>query len=98
MKPIYIDIDQTICRTDGNDYQHSEPIPENIAKINKLYDSGEVIIYWTVRGRTSGINWYDLTKKQLLSWGCKFHRLDMNSKPDAKAFIDDICIKIEDLK
>ena len=42
---IYVDIDNTICKTEGNDYVNSKPIPENIEKINNntLYELNEFI-------------------------------------------------------
>ena len=50
MKVIYVDIDETICRRESSvdfgvthDYEKAEPIPENIEKINKLYDEGNTI-------------------------------------------------------
>ena len=54
MKVIYVDIDETICRREKStdfgvvhDYKKAEPIKENIEKINKLYDEGHTIVYWT---------------------------------------------------
>ena len=32
---IYVDIDGTICETDGSDYRNAKPRPKQIAKINK---------------------------------------------------------------
>ena len=46
---IYVDIDGTICHTNGTDYNDSKPKYDQIYKINKLYDEGNVIIYWTAR-------------------------------------------------
>ena len=34
---IYVDIDNTICVTEGTDYNDVKPMPERIEKINKLY-------------------------------------------------------------
>lgn len=92
--PLYIvDIDGTICRTpkdeEGNhDYARAYPLAERIAKINRLYDEGATIIYWTARGGTSGRDWSDLTAQQLKDWGCKHHTLIMN-KPSYDYWIDD---------
>lgn len=95
---IRVDIDETICITPDNprEYKKSEPITENIDKINTLYDSGHTIIYWTARGSRSGIDWYELTKNQLISWGAKFHALECN-KPYYDIFIDDKTMRIEEL-
>ena len=37
--------------------------------INKLYDEGHTVVYWTARGSTTGIDWGDLTQNQLKEWG-----------------------------
>ena len=87
---IYVDIDETICYRDckGLDYDLSKPYTERIDKINKLYDEGNIIIYWTARGTRTGINWFEVTYQQLKKWNCKFHELRMN-KPAYDLFIDD---------
>ena len=48
---IYVDIDETICYYKGDrDYNLALPLVDNIKKINKLYDEGHNIKYWTARG------------------------------------------------
>ena len=50
---IYVDIDETICSYDERyprEYPSAQPIYMNIAKINKLYDEGNTITYYTARG------------------------------------------------
>ena len=95
---IYIDIDETICLTSENrDYSLAEPMPENIEKANKLHSEGHTIIYWTARGSVSGVNWYDITKKQLDEWGAKYHDLKMG-KPMYDLFIDDKALNTKDWK
>lgn len=98
MKTIFVDIDETICITPDNPrvYENAVPIPENIQKINRLYDEGNTIVYWTARGSRSGKNWYDLTKSQLDSWGAKYHQLRCD-KPYYDHFIDDRTMRIEEL-
>ena len=67
---IYVDIDETICfYNDKREYPNAVPNKKNIAKINKLYNEGHEITYWTARGTVTGSNWFDLTKKQLIEWG-----------------------------
>ena len=85
---VFVDIDNTICNTNENDYINSVPIIENINKINSLYDQGNNIVYWTARGQKSKTDHTELTKKQLLEWGCKYHEL-LFGKPHADVFIDD---------
>lgn len=86
---IYIDIDDTICRSpDKPNYTTSTPIKENIEKANKLYDEGNLIVYWTARGSATGIDWTNTTKNQLAQWGVKYHDLKFG-KPNYDLFIDD---------
>jgi mannose-6-phosphate isomerase-like protein (cupin superfamily) len=90
---LFIDIDNTICKTPdnlSNKYELSEPIRERIEYVNKLYDEGNIITYWTARGNHSRINYEEFTKKQLQDWGCKYHHLKLN-KPSFDLFIDDKC-------
>jgi uncharacterized HAD superfamily protein len=94
---IYVDIDGTICHNENSDYENSKPRQEQIDKINKLHDEGHEIIYWTARGGTSGINWRNLTRIQLNSWGCKYTRIESLKKPSFDLFIDDKSKRIEEI-
>ena len=87
---IYVDIDNTICITkDGIDkYKNAIPLKDKIDYINSLYDQGNTITYWTARGNSSGKDVSELTKQQLLEWGCKHHTLLMG-KPSYDLLIDD---------
>jgi hydroxymethylpyrimidine pyrophosphatase-like HAD family hydrolase len=85
---IYVDIDNTICKTNNSDYTNSIPLQENIDIINNLFDKGHTIIYWTARGGNSKKDYTELTKTQLLKWNCKYTELKMN-KPSYDIFIDD---------
>ena len=86
---IYIDIDETICKSpEDRDYSKAVPIPNRISKINDLYDAGNTIVYWTARGSLSGIDWRDVTEKQFEEWGVKHHELRLD-KPAYDLFIDD---------
>ncbi len=93
---IYVDIDGTICHTEGG-YDNAKPIPENIAKINQLYDKGHIIVYWTARGQVTGKDWSELTAQQLIAWGCKYHDIIMRQKPSYDYIIDDKSLRIEEL-
>ena len=92
---IYVDIDNTILDTPSTDYKKSKPMKERIEKINQLYDDGNTIVYWTARGSVSGIDWSDLTEKQLKDAGVKYHELKMG-KPAYDLFIDDKNINSEE--
>ena len=101
---IFVDIDETICHygkikqshasIGAINYKNAKPYMERIKKINKLYDEGKLIIYWTARGSRTGINWFQLTLKQLNDWGCKFTEL-RTDKPNYDLFIDDKNINSE---
>lgn len=92
---IYVDIDNTILDTPSTDYKKSKPMKERIEKINQLYDDGNTIVYWTARGSVTGIDWSELTEKQLKEFGVKYHSLKMG-KPSYDLFIDDKNINSED--
>ena len=72
------------------------PIYGNIKKINKLFEQND-IIYWTARGSVSKINFYELTNKQLISWGCKFNKLSVGEKPPYDLLICDKTKRIEEI-
>ena len=103
MKLIYVDIDETICNREASsdfgvvhDYTKAQPIKENIAKINKLYDEGNTIVYLTALGSRKQINWRELTSKQLDEWGAKYHELEVD-KPFYDLFIEDKSLRIEEI-
>ena len=103
MKIIYVDIDETICHRENStdfgvthDYTKAIPITENIEKINKLYDEGNTIVYWTARGSRKQIDWTELTTNQLAEWGAKYHELKVN-KPFYDLFIEDKSLRIEEI-
>jgi len=90
-----IDIDNTICKTFDSQYPLSQPMMDRINKINQLYRDGHTIVYWTARGGRSGIDWTELTKKQLDQWGCLYHEIRLG-KPSYDIWIDDKAINSED--
>lgn len=93
---IFVDIDGTICdSSDG--YANAKPIWEYIKKINNLYDEGHTIIYWTARGKSTGLDWSELTRKQLKEWGCRFTELDDKTKPSWDLLIDDKTKRMEEI-
>ena len=89
------DIDGTLCYTPNNekgkpDYINAQPYPFMVEQVNRLYNEGNYIIMQTARGKGSGIDHTELTKKQLDTWGYKYHELfPMFCKPTADVFIDD---------
>tara|TARA_A100001201_G_C4048673_1_gene188983 strand:- start:526 stop:876 length:351 start_codon:yes stop_codon:yes gene_type:complete len=97
-----VDVDETICfYADVRRYDLAIPNQDNIDKINRLYDDGWKIVYWTARGSMTGKDYTDFTRNQLDSWGCKYHDLTMgigiNPKPHFDLVIDDKAKRIEEL-
>ena len=88
-KVFIVDIDGTICSNTHGDYEKAVPYSDMINKINSLYESGNTIRMMTARGATSGIDWTELTEKQLSEWGVKYHDLIMNQKPYGDVYVDD---------
>lgn len=101
----FVDIDETICIYNGERiYEQAIPVAENINKINKLYEQGWTIVYWTARGNSQRENkerlkyLWNLTFEQLNDWGAKFHKLEIgDKKPLYDLVIDDKARRIEEL-
>ena len=96
-KKIYcFDLDGVICKTKKNFYHKSKPIEPVIQFINKLYQKKNYILIFTSRfmGRSkeniklAHKKGYKITKKQLSSWGLKYHKLKLG-KPSYDIIIDD---------
>jgi dTDP-glucose 4,6-dehydratase len=86
---VYVDIDGTICtQAAGLDYAAAEPLADRIAAINRYYELGHTVIYWTARGTETGIDWRSVTEAQLARWEVKYHTL-LFGKPAFDLFIDD---------
>ena len=103
LKTIVVDIDNTICSQTYGDYSKAEPYPNRISRINRLYDNGYKVIYFTARGmgrfdddaEMASEVFYELTLEQLNTWGCKFHKLVMG-KPSGDYYIDDKAVTDND--
>ena len=89
------DLDNTLCKSEGDNYTTSIPFLDRIAKVNSLFDLGHHIIICTARGAVSGLDWADLTRNQLNQWNVKHHELWLN-KPYADHYIDDKAIRDKD--
>jgi hypothetical protein len=98
---IYVDIDETVMdyqpSDDRTDYNLATPIDINIEKINKLYDEGHTITYYTARGSVSKIDWFPLTQTQLDSAGARYHHLICGHKPAYDLMICDKTKRIEEI-
>lgn len=89
---IIIDIDGTICK-ELPTFERGLAIPQlgAVESINKLYDSGETIIFYSSRGWSE----YKMTKDWLDRFGFKYHQL-LLGKPIGKVWIDDRAISHKD--
>jgi glycerol-3-phosphate cytidylyltransferase len=91
MKTYCFDLDGTLCSQE-KDYNHAIPFLKAINEVNRLYGDGNRIIIFTARGANSGIDWTEVTRKQLSTWGLKYHDLIMNKKPSFDIVVDDKAI------
>ena len=88
-KRFVFDIDGVIAGfRKGLDYDSAPPNTPMINVINKLYDMGNEIILHTARGYVTGIDWSEVTKRQMKDWGVKYHELHFG-KPNADYYVDD---------
>jgi histidinol phosphatase-like enzyme len=92
---IYIDLDGTLCSQEIN-YKDAKPIQYMIDYVNSLYHKGNTIIIWTARGTGTGIDWEQITKSQLNTWGVKYHKLKFK-KPIYDLIIDDKAINPKEI-
>lgn len=96
-KKFVFDIDGVIAEYRGNlDYAAANPNWKMISAVNHLYDSGNHIVLFTARGTKTGIDWEDVTRKQMEDWGVKYHELKFK-KPDADFYIDDKMVSLEEI-
>ena len=94
MKRYFVDLDNTLCKTEKSDYINSTPIIERIQYVNDLKSSGNHVTIWTARGATSGLDHSELTKKQLIDWGVNYDELLMG-KPNYDVYIDDKSFNVD---
>lgn len=96
-KRFVFDIDGVIAGfRKGLDYDSAPPNEPMIKIINKLYDMGNEIILHTARGYVTGIDWKDVTERQMKDWGVKYHELHFG-KPNADYYIDDKSLEMKKL-
>ena len=98
------DIDGTICtKAVEFDYESSKPMKDRIAIVNKLYESGNTIIFQTARGMGRFENdapkaievFYEMTANQLKEWGVNYHQLFLG-KPAGDIYVDDKGVRDSD--
>lgn len=84
-----IDIDGTVAE-ELPTFQRclAKPLPGAVESINKLYDNGHKIIFYSARSW----NEYEATEDWLKRYGFKYHQLILG-KPAGDFWIDDRAIK-----
>lgn len=88
-KTFCCDIDGVLATLVPNhDYTLAGPLPENIRRINRLHAAGNRIVLFTARGSMTGLDWTELTRRQMREWGVAHHELRLG-KPAADYYIDD---------
>jgi hypothetical protein len=90
MSTYCFDLDGTLFKTEGMDYEHSKPIIERINQVNRLYNEGHTIIIETGRN----VSWYNLTHMQCRI--IKNHKIIVGQKTIADYYIDDRAINDKD--
>lgn len=86
------DLDGTLCTNTNGEYFLAKPLNDRIDKVNLLFNNGHYIIIDTARGATTGIDWLELTKKQLNEWEVKYHELYVGRKLHYDIIVDDKAI------
>jgi len=90
----FVDIDGTICTDTFGKYKDAKPLKERIEKFNKLYNDGEIVIYYTARGSFLSGDWKTITERQLKEWGVKYHDIWFN-KPYYDRIFDNRSFNID---
>ncbi len=52
-RTLVVDVDDTISTHNNRDYENAVPHTKIINKLNKMYDAGWKIVYFTARGQVS---------------------------------------------
>ena len=93
-----VDIDGVIASlTPGNDYSRAAPLAHTLAAINALYVQGHRIVLCSARGSATGIDWAEVTRKQLRTWNVRHHELRFG-KPAGDFYVDDRLLSIGELQ
>ena len=91
------DLDNTLVKTEGSDYENAMPIEAAIKRVQEYKRRGDHIIIMTARGSGSKKDWRKFTEKQLLEFGIPFDQLIVGLKPGGvDFFVDDKAINTLD--
>ena len=91
------DLDNTLVRTQGSDYENSTPIETAIKKVQAYKRRGDHIIIMTARGSGSKVDWREFTENQLKDFCIPYDQLIVGLKPGGvDVFVDDKAINALD--
>jgi CMP-N-acetylneuraminic acid synthetase len=91
-----VDLDGVVASlVPGNDYARATPLRANVERVNALHGRGHRVVLFTARGGTTGIDWSEVTRRQLEEWGVRYHELRFG-KPAGDYYIDDRSVSLED--
>ena len=91
------DLDNTLVKTEGSDYENALPIEAAIKRVQEYKRRGDHIIIMTARGSGSKKDWREFTEKQLLEFGIPFDQLIVGLKPGGvDFFVDDKAVNVLD--
>lgn len=92
------DIDGVIASiTPGNRYELAQPLAQNIEIVNGLHALGNRIVLFTARGSATGIDWTEITRRQMSEWGVRHDELRFG-KPPADYYVDDRMLALRDAR
>jgi len=95
---ICFDIDGVIAdKNPENNYSAAKPNVLVIELINRLFSAGHTVVLYTARGSATGIDWKEVTEKQLFEWRVSYSDLCFG-KPAADIYIDDRLWSIDSLE
>lgn len=99
-RTLVVDVDDTISTHINRDYENAIPHTDIIEKLNKMYDSGWKIIYFTARGQIScngDLNLIEKSRRPALEKWMKKHNVKHHElrfgKPIGVYYIDDKAIR-----
>ena len=86
-----IDIDGTVLtQQKPGEWEKCEPLPGALNFVNRLYDEGHQVVFYTSRN----FKYMQQTHEQLRKFGFKYHHLDMG-KPHGDIIIDDRAVRFQ---
>jgi uncharacterized HAD superfamily protein len=92
-KLIAVDMDGTLVAGEVWNDEDPEPVPQMVELVQDLYARGAHIVIWTARKP----NMYPQTMAWLIKHEVPFHGIGMQVKLGCDLFIDDKCVRPEEL-